>query len=389
MAFRYRTRSALREMKATKGDRAGERRDTLVARSATGGSGTGMWVRYQPPHRDALIRDIIDVRQTGMPATAINLRARHALFHSPAVAGIEDLDHRALVLADLWSQAFTHESLTDVQRLIGRYMFLLDPSVPQTTVSERRLRAVDEIASTIVERGRPVRMTARQVEDRETRIVATVVDLFSDPTFGPPPTGVPLPANPRAHDGYVWIDSTHIITMDATNPTIVTSDEIVKIRALRERQALFNMVDSTASTDDLGRMVIDPTGEQRLVATIDERQPFGASQLVLVHLGRNLAPGDTATVHLRNTYRSDPLECELGLHAGETNVGQRLELRAHIPAALGCTTWTEGEWEAQGTVATEIRLSRHSARPGEDTVASMVVDAVKLGHYYLITWSYG
>ncbi len=357
-----------------------------------------MWVRYESPRRDAIIADLQDHRQAGAPLSAATVRSRYALFHCPAVIGVGDFERRAQVLARVLTDAFTNPRLSDEQQVIARWMFMPSPEAPERLVHERRQRAADEMLATLVDRrGHPVRMTTRQVEDRESRVVGIVADLLLDPEFGAPHLAalaqsgdppLPPPADPYQGDGFEWYESTHEMFLHPHDPYWRRDRHTIVVRALRRRQRFFTMLDDGPIDEELGWELLNASGGQQLLPIIEEQLPYiVTARLIIVYLGRPLELGETHEIRLQHTFRGAHVEQNLSVQKYEAS-SKRLTLRAHIPASRNCTGWTAEIWTPPGPTAANVLRERHVVPHGTDVDAVLDVTDTRPGHLYRLVWNF-
>ena len=357
-----------------------------------------MWVRYESPQRVAIIDDLQDHRQAGAPLSPSTVRSRYALFHCPAVIGVSDFQRRSQVLVRVLADAFTHSRLSDEQQVIARWMFMPSPEAPEQLVRERRHRAVEEMLSTLLDsRGHPVRMTARQVEDRESRVVGIVADLLLDPEFGAPHIAaaaqsgdppVPPPADPYQGDGFEWYESTHETFLHPHDPQWRQDRHSIIIRALRRKQRFFTMLDDGPIDEDLGWELLGARNGQQMLPVIEERLPYIVkARLIIVYLGRPMQPGETQEIQLQHTFRGANVEQNLSVQKYEA-ASQRLTLRAHVPASRNCRGWTAEIWTPPGPAAANVLREHHAISHGTDVDAVLDVTGTRPGHLYRLVWNF-
>jgi hypothetical protein len=354
------------------------------------------WGLYDPPAATAVIDDLQALRQATTPISGTMVRQRYALFHLPFLVDVADLDGRARMLVEALREVVTHPLLTPEQQIIARWILFPPADAAQRLLHERRGLASSEIASRLADRnGTAITRTRKQIEDRESRILAVIAQVLIDrhpASAGTNGSRSPIvaqpPIDPYEGKGYVWLDSEHRLTFDENDPRVQTLRYSVVIQAVRRDQRLFWMRhDAVMDGDELPIEVVSSDAGHVLLGRVDDPRPQQArAHLLFFYLGRTLAVGDTTRlVYERRFRQSSAAQPWFAMEMDDTPQ-DRLLLEVFLPAGMRISSWTREEWTGSSGDAACVERERFDATSDVGTWARYEILDTTPRHTYRITW---
>lgn len=291
------------------------------------------------------------------------------MFHLPGLIGIVDPEMRAQALVAVIDAVVSHDQLTTEQRVIARWLFTPPAESQELFLHERRQAVAEELDS--VGASNAPKLTRKQIEDREARLLPLLARLLLDPAFmqdllGPlgAQTGTHAPADPYEPKGYEWVESVHRLVFDDHDPRTQRLSYSIVVRARRRDQRLFWIRhDPIVDGSELPVEVLSSGDGHELLGRVADPRPHQArAHLLFFYLGRALQPGETTTLIFERGFQQASLgQPWFGMEMDDT-AQERLRLEVYLPAGMGCRSWAKETWSS-GDANVESASGRSRASP--------------------------